>query len=246
MTTDGELLDVEGRVAMISGASRGIGEAIAKRLIADGYRVSLGVRNAEVTAETFADHAGDSLLIEHYDAQKPTTANAWVARTLEHFGGLHALVNNAGIFRKVTYDEGSESDLDDLWSINVKAPFHLTRLAMPALRNCGNGRIVNIASTDGLRFRDNAASVGYTMSKHALVAQTHAARQYGYADGVRATALCPGAVDTDLIAGLAGVPPASGRLLPATIAHVVATVLCLPNNASVAILPINTRVESTI
>ena len=248
MTTDGDLLDVTGRVAMISGASRGIGAAIAKRLIADGYRVSLGVRDVAATAETFAGHAGEDLAIEHFDAKDPATARAWVDRTLERFGELHALVNNAGIFRMVTCEEGegSEADLDDLWAINVKAPFRLTRLAMPALKACGTGRIVNIASTDGLRFRDNHSSVGYTMSKHALVALTHAARQYAYADGVRATALCPGAVETDLLAGLTGVTPGAGRLSPATIAHLVATLLALPNNASVAVLPVNTRVESTI
>ena len=159
---------------------------------------------------------------------------------------MHALVNNAGIFRQVNFDEGSDADLDALWQVNVKAPFRLTRLAMPALRQCGNGRIVNVASTDGLRFRDNAASVGYTMSKHALVAMTHAARQFGYADGVRATALCPGAVDTDLVAGLPGVTPAANRLAPDTVAGLVAMLLALPNNASVALLPVNTRVESTL
>jgi len=246
MTTEGGLLDVRGRVAMISGASRGIGAAVAKRLIADGYRVSLGVRDVAATEKAFADHAGEGLAIEHFDALDPATAETWVGRTLERFGELHALVNNAGIFRMVTYEKGDEADLDDLWAINVKAPFRLTRLAMPALKACGSGRIVNLASTDGLRFRDKDASAGYTMSKHALVAATHAARQFGYEDGVRATALCPGAVDTDMIAGLAGVTPAAGRLSPAIIAHLVATILALPNNASVAVLPVNTRVESTV
>ncbi len=246
MSDDGDLLDVKGRVAMISGASRGIGKAIAMRLIADGYRVSLGVRDVEAAAKTFADRAGGGLSIEHFDATDPATAESWLENTLERFGELHALVNNAGIFRMVNYEEGSEADLDELWEVNVKGPFRLTRLAMPALKRCGSGRIVNVASTDGLRFRDNTCSIGYTMSKHALVAMTHAARQFGYEDGVRATALCPGAVDTDLIAGLAGVTPAAGRLSTKTIAHIVATILCLPNNASVAVLPVNTRLESTL
>lgn len=246
MTTDNDVLDVRGRVALISGASRGIGAAIAKRLMADGYRVSLGVRDVAATAETFADYAGEGLAIEHFDAQDPPTAESWVGRTLERFGELHALINNAGIFRMVSYEEGSEADLDDLWAINVKAAFRLTRLALPALKACGSGRIVNVASTDGLRFRDNRASVGYTMSKHALVALTHAARQYAYSNGVRATALCPGGVDTDLLAGLAGVTPASDRLSPATVAHLVSILLALPNNASVAVLPVNTRAESTL
>jgi NAD(P)-dependent dehydrogenase (short-subunit alcohol dehydrogenase family) len=246
MTSDSEMLDVTGRVAMISGASRGIGAAIATRLLGDGYRVSLGVRDVPATSKLFAGHPAQKLQIESFDAADPATAERWIESTLQHFGELHALVNNAGIFRQVNFEEGSDADLDDLWEVNVKAPFRLTRLAMPALKQCGNGRIVNIASTDGLRFRDNGASVGYTMSKHALVAMTHAARQFGYADGVRATALCPGAVDTDMIAGLAGVTPAASRLAPGTVAGLVATVLSLPNNASVAVLPVNTRVESTL
>jgi len=246
MTSDNEMLDVTGRVAMISGASRGIGAAIATRLLDDGYRVSLGVRDVQATSKAFADHPPEKLQIELFDAADPETAERWVESTLQHFGELHALVNNAGIFRQVNYEEGSDDDLDDLWEVNVKAPFRLTRLAMPALKQCGNGRIVNVASTDGLRFRDNSASVGYTMSKHALVAMTHAARQFGYADGVRATALCPGAVDTDMIAGLTGVTPAADRLAPSTVAGLVATLLSLPNNASVALLPVNTRVESTL
>ena len=246
MTSDSEMLDVTGRVAMISGASRGIGAAIATRLLDDGYRVSLGVRDVPATSKVFAGHPPEKLQIESFDAADPATAERWIESTLQHFGELHALVNNAGIFRQVNFEEGSDADLDDLWEVNVKAPFHLTRLAMPALKQCGNGRIVNVASTDGLRFRDNDASLGYTMSKHALVAMTHAARQFGYADGVRATALCPGAVDTDMVAGLAGVTPAAGRLAPGTVAGLVATLLSLPNNASVAVLPVNTRVESTL
>jgi NAD(P)-dependent dehydrogenase (short-subunit alcohol dehydrogenase family) len=246
MSSNSAMLDVAGRVAMISGASRGIGAAIAARLLADGYRVSLGVRDVQATSRVFAGQPAESLHIDKFDAVDPATAERWVESTLQRFGELHALVNNAGIFRQVTFDEGSDADLDALWQVNVKAPFQLTRLAMPALRRCGNGRIVNVASTDGLRFRENGASVGYTMSKHALVAMTHAARQFGYADGVRATALCPGAVDTDLVAGLPGVTPAAGRLAPETVAGLVATLLALPNNASVALLPVNTRVESTL
>jgi len=246
MTSDSEILDVTGRVAMISGASRGIGAAIATRLLDDGYRVSLGVRDVPATSKVFAGHPPEKLQIESFEAADPVTAERWLESTLQHFGELHALVNNAGIYRQVNYEEGSDADLDDLWEVNVKAPFRLTRLAMPALKQCGNGRIINIASTDGLRFRDNSASVGYTMSKHALVAMTHAARQFGYADGVRATALCPGAVDTDMVAGLAGATPTAGRLAPGTVAGLVATVLSLPNNASVAMLPVNTRVESTL
>jgi NAD(P)-dependent dehydrogenase (short-subunit alcohol dehydrogenase family) len=84
------------------------------------------------------------------------------------------------------------------------------------------------------------------MSKHALVAMSHAARQFGYEDGVRVTALCPGAVDTELVSGVPGVTPLAGRLAPETVAHIVAGLLALPNTASVAWMPVNTRLESTL
>ena len=246
MTTDREILAADGRVAMVSGASRGIGEAIARRLLDDGYRLSLGVRDVAATREKFPGRDDETLIVERFDATDPDTAEAWVDRTRRHFGALDALINNAGIWHQVNFETGDEGLLDELWEVNVKGPFRLIRLALPHLRECGNGRIVNIASTDGVRFRDTTCSVGYTMSKHALVAMSHAARHFGYEDGVRVTALCPGAVETELVAGVPGVTPRAGQLAPATVAHVVATLLGLPNNASVAWMPLNTRLESTI
>ena len=231
---------------MISGASQGIGEAIAELLLAGGYRLSLGVREVAATRARFADAGEDNLIIDYFEATEPQTAADWLERTLAHFGALHVLINNAGIWRQVNFDEGDEAALDDLWAVNVKSPFRLTRLALPHLRECGIGRIVNIASTDGIRFRDTTCSIGYTMSKHALVAMSHAARHFGYDDGVRVTALCPGGVRTDLIATIPGVTPLAEQLEPATVAHTVAYLLSLPNNASVAWMPLNTRLESTL
>jgi NAD(P)-dependent dehydrogenase (short-subunit alcohol dehydrogenase family) len=246
MSTDAQILEVGNRVAMVSGASRGIGEAITRRLLDDGYRVSAGVRDVAATRDRFAGIADDQLLIEHFDATEPASAATWLDHTLKQFGALHALVNNAGIWRQVNFDTDDEGPLDELWEVNVKGPFRLTRLALPHLRKCGDVRIVNIASTDGVRFRDTSCSVGYTMSKHALVAMSHATRQFGYEDGVRVTALCPGAVATDLVAGVPGVTPLAGQLAPDTVAHIVATILSLPNQASVAWMPVNTRLESTV
>ena len=245
MTTDANLLEAGDRVVMVSGASRGIGAAIAQRLLDDGYRLSLGVRDVAATRKTFGEDPS-RLLIGHFDALEPATAEEWVGKTMERFGNIDALVNNAGIWKQVNFETGTEQDLDDMWEVNVKAPFRLIRLVLPQLKKCGTGRIVNIASTDGIRFRDNSCSIGYTMSKHALVAMSHAARQFGYDDGVRATALCPGAVDTGMVATVPGVSPLAERLQPATVAHVVVTLLTLPNNASVAWMPLNTRLESTL
>lgn len=239
------ILAPAGRVIMVSGASRGIGAAIARRLLADGYRLSLASRDPDAIVEAVGETAAERALVTRFDARDLASAELWVGATVARFGRIDGLVNNAGILRNVGFEIGEEADLDALWEINVKAPFWLTRLCMPHLRKVGAGRVVNIASTDGKRYRQGV-SVGYTMSKHALVAMTHAARVEGWADGVRATALCPGAVDTDLLAGIKGATPVAERLRPDTVASLVATILGLPNTASVAEMPINTRLESFI
>lgn len=240
------VLAADERVVMVSGGARGIGKAITSRLLDDGYRVSIGVRDVDKARAALDSIAGDQLLCAEFDATDAASATSWVNATLEDFGQIDALVNNAGIWKQVNFETGDESDLDAMWAVNAKAPFRLTRLVLPHIRKCGHGRVVNIASTDGVRFRDSSCSVGYTMSKHALMAVSQATRHFAYDDGVRATALCPGAVATEMIAGLPGITPVSQQLDPATIAHLVATLLQLPNNASVAWMPVNTRLESTV
>lgn len=237
------LLSPAGRVIMISGASRGIGLAMARRLAAEGYCLSLGVRNpGRLAVDGFAPEA---TLVHGFDAADPQTAADWVAATVARFGRIDGLINNAGVLRQLDFANGDETALDEVWAINVKAPFRLIRHALPHLAAAGNGRIINVASTDGKRYRPGV-SVAYTMSKHAVMALTHAARFAGWEQGVRATALCPGAVDTDLIAGIPGVTPRQDRIGPDTIAETVAFLLRLPNSSSVAELVMNTRLETWI
>lgn len=231
----------DGRVIMISGASRGIGLAIATRLLADGYRLSLGVRRP-------SDIKGldpEGVLVHPFDAAKAEAAEPWLAATLERFGRLDGLINNAGILRAIDLRSGDEAILDEMWAVNVKAPFRLIRLALPHLEKAGHGRIINVASTDGKRYRDGV-SVAYAMTKHAVMALSHAAKFAGWEHGVRVTALCPGAVDTELVASVPGVVPSANRIPPDTVADTVSFLLSLPNTASVAELVMNTRLESWI
>jgi len=237
------MLTPDGRVVMISGASRGIGLAIARKLASEGYLLSLGLRSpARFNSDGFDP---TTTFVHEFDAAEPATALAWVDATVARFGRIDGLINNAGILRQIDFDSGDEALLDALWAINVKAPFRLIRHALPHLAKGGNGRIINIASTDGKRYRPGV-SIGYTMSKHAVVALTHAARFAGHDHGVRATALCPGAVDTDLIAGIPGVTPRQDRIDPATIAETIGFLLRLPNSSAVAELVMNTRLETWI
>ena len=234
-------LSPEGRVVMISGASRGIGLAIARRLQVDGYLLSLGVRNPGA----LKDFDPARTLVAKFDASKPGDAAPWLDATIERFGRLDGLINNAGILRAIDLRSGDEAILDEMWAVNVKGPFRLTRLALPHLEKTGHGRIINVASTDGKRYRDGV-SVAYAMTKHAILALTHAAKFAGWEHGVRVTALCPGAVDTQLVASVPGVVPSANRIPPETIGDTVSFLLSLPNTASVAELVMNTRLESWI
>ncbi len=231
---------------MISGASRGIGAAIARRLLDDGFSLSLGVRRPSELRAKFSTADAERMLVSHFDALEPASAQAWLDETVKRFGRLDALINNAGIIKPLSFSDGDESVLDELWAVNVKAPFRLIRLALPLLAQSGNGRIINVASTDGKRYRDASVSIAYALSKQALVALSHAAKFAGWDSGVRVTALCPGAVETDLLKGLPGVTPVGKRIAPATLAEIVAVLLRLPNTASVAELVVNTRLEPSL
>ena len=227
------------RVVMISGANRGIGAAVARRLAAGGFRVSLGVRNDK----TQALEDGPRCLVARYDARQRESAKAWVDATLERFGRIDALVNNAGIARLSTVEDESEDTLDEMWLVNVKGPLRLIRAALPHLKKSGVGRIVNMASLSGKRVKN--ANNGYAMTKFALVALTHSVRRLGWEHGIRATAICPSFVATDMTLDAQGVDR-SEMIPPEEIAELVACVLSLPNNAAVAELLVNMRHEEML
>ena len=228
------LLPVDGRTVMISGANRGMGLEIARRLHGEGYRVSLGARNTEALAEAVAPFDDERVFKCAYDATDPHAAEKWVAGTLEKFGRLDALVNNAGILHLHAFDDYDEARLDELLEVNLKAPYRLTIAALPHLRACGIGRIININSRSGLMYRPGSAD--YNISKHANMALTHAARYEFWEDGLRTTAICPGPTATDMAGDDHKNDPELTH--PGTVAAIVAMVLTLPNAASVPIIPV--------
>jgi len=240
-----QIIEPENRVILISGASSGIGLATAKYLLNEGYTLSLGVRNVEKTKELFSKYKSKNYIVNKFEATELTTIDSWVENTINKYGKIDGLVNNAGILKIISFNEGEMEDLNELWKVNVVSPFYLTKLCLPHIKKRKNGRIINIASTDGKRYRESV-SVGYSMVKHALVSMSHATRIEGWDDGVRVTALCPGAVETNLLNGIPGVTASKDRLKPETIAYAVAYILSLPNTASVSEFPMNTRLESSI
>ena len=228
------MLDPAGRVVMVSGAARGIGRAVVERLLADGFRVSAGVRTSGLKPS-------DRLLVHRYDAEGLDCAQNWRDATLARFGALHGLVHAAGVLLPgATLAGAGEDALDAMWLVHVKAPLRLIRLLLPALRQGGDGRVVNVSSLSGKRVAN--ANVGYAMSKFALLALTHAVRREAWDDGVRATAVCPGFVATDMTAGVTSFPR-EGMTSASDIAALVAMALLLPGTANVAELLVNCRLE---
>ncbi len=230
------------RVVMISGANRGIGLAVARELGRRGHSLSVGVRRVDTMTNELSAMPG-GCLVHTYDALDRSGHAAWLAATLERFGRLDTLVNNAGIAPQITFENGTDDALDRIFEINVKAPFRLLQVALPHLKISGHGRVINIASLSGKRVM--GLNVGYQMTKHALVAMTHAVRRAGFDAGVRATAICPGFVATDMTSGVVDVPRAE-MTDPKDLALLVATMIELPNSASIAELLINCRYETML
>ncbi len=228
------------RVAMISGANRGIGLAIARQLHQQGYALSLGIRRPEAFDVAEAFGTVENIDVFAYEATEKQAGQLWLEASLDRFGRLDVLVNSAGILRKVSLADGLESDLDAMMEVNVKGPFRLIQAALPMLRQSGRGRVVNIASLSGKRVRND--NVGYQMSKFALMALSHAVRAAAWDDGVRALALCPGFVKTDMALGASSLSP-EAMTSPEDLARLVGLIVDLPNTASISELLVNCSYE---
>ncbi len=139
--------------------------------------------------------------------------------------------------------EADDDDIDDIFEVNVKAPMRLVRAAWPWLTAGGRGRVINVVSLSCKRVA-SAGSGLYATSKFAALGLTHAIRQSGREHGVRATAICPGFVATEMAAAAPGRPEELTQ--PEDIARIVAVALDLPNHASVAEIPINWALEAAL
>ena len=224
---------------MISGANRGIGLAVAHRLLEGGAKLSLGMRDEMAAASQFGD--AQDIILNRYHAHDVDSAQRWVENTASNFGTIDGLVNNAGMSEPaVSLMDDNETRLDEMWAVNVKGPTRLTRFAMPYLAKSGSGRVVNVASLSGKRVKND--NMGYAMTKFAVVALTHATRRQGWDQGIRATAICPSFVRTDMTSDVNRVDP-NEMIQPQDLAELIHTALTLPNNAVMAEMLVNYTLE---
>lgn len=198
-----------GKVALVTGGSRGIGAAIARRLATDGAAVALTyARSPDRAAEVVRDleAAGGRALAIQADNLDADAIEAAVARAVEHFGRLDILVNNAGIFHAAPVEELTRDDFEKTVAINLRAPFLASRAA--AARMGRGGRIVSIGSNLAIRVPGEGLSL-YSLSKAALIGMTKGlARDLG-PKGITVNVVHPGSTDTDM--NPAGGPGADGQ-----------------------------------
>lgn len=227
------------RVALISGANRGIGAAVAIFLHEQGWSLSLGMRTPALPS--WADP--QRVHVQAYDAFEETAEQTWVDAALTRFGRIDAIVANAGIMIPKSVIEADEADIDAMLSVNVKAPRRLARAAWPALGESGRGRVIILGSLSGKRVK-SASAGSYSISKFAAVALAHGIRHAGFDLGIRATAVCPGFVATEMALGISD-RAAETMTDPRDLARIIAMLLDLPNEASVAEFNINCQLEES-
>lgn len=200
------------KVALVTGGARGMGADIARRLAADGMAVVITFSASKVKAEEVVDAitaSGGTALSIQADSGKPADVKAAIARTIEVFGRLDVLVNNAGIAIAGAPDDYSEDDFDRMVDVNVKGVFVAAQAAAPHLPQ--GGRIINIGSC----MSNYAAFPGmavYTMTKSAVAGLTRGLARDLAPRGITVNNVQPGPVDTDM-------NPADGEMAKHIIGH---------------------------
>lgn len=199
--------ELQGRVALVTGASRGIGRAIALSLARAGVDVAVGFHQAEDAAKAVQreiEELGRRAVVAGGDVSTEPGVER-IVRAARELGDLAILVNNAGIAPAHTLDTLSVEDFDQVLAANLRSAFLLTRALVPAMRKARFGRILNVSST--------AAQVGgvvgphYAASKAGMLGLTHAYASQLASEGITVNALCPALIQTDMLEQLPGAKP---------------------------------------
>ena len=188
------------KVAIVTGAGRGMGRAVAQRLAAGGARLVINDSerdSAERTAAEIMELGGEAVAAPG-NVTSSQDVHRMVATALERFGGLHILVNNAGVLRPTRVVDIEEDEWDLVVNVNLKGTYLCSRAALPPMQQEGWGRIVNFSSTAG----KNVSTVGgahYTAAKAGILGFTrHLAKEMA-PFGITVNAVCPGLIDTEMV-----------------------------------------------
>ncbi|HVN88593.1 MAG TPA: SDR family NAD(P)-dependent oxidoreductase [Candidatus Binataceae bacterium] len=186
-------LGLSGKVAMLTGASRGLGLAMAKALAAEGVRMSICARGGDILSQVAAElkAAGASVLAQAADVNDPAAMEAWTAATVKEFGGIDILVNNAGGAKVGALSQLDEETWRQAFDLNFFSAVRLSKLCAAEMQKRGGGSIINISSIYG---REAGGPVSYNSSKAAMISLTKALARELAPQGIRVNSVAPGSI----------------------------------------------------
>jgi NAD(P)-dependent dehydrogenase (short-subunit alcohol dehydrogenase family) len=197
-----------GKVAVVTGSSRGIGRAIARALAGEGAAVAIHYCRGREQAESFAhelERSGTRMGIFQADVARPEDCHKLMALVTKQLGPVDVLVNNAGVNRDRSIRKMSAAEWDEVISTNLNSVFHCSKAVLEPMISRGWGRIINISSIIGQTGAFGQAN--YAAAKAGVIAFTKSVAQELAKFGITVNAICPGFVDTDMVAGM----PAAAR-----------------------------------
>ena len=190
----------DGKIIVVTGAARGMGKATAAAFAREGGRVvvnDLRQADAETAAAELRAAGGDAIALAA-DVSRHDDAQRLVRETVERFGTVHVLVNNAGILSRTPFDEIPENEWDAVMAVNVKGVFLCAQAVFPVMKANRYGKIVNVASSAG-RSVSTFGGAAYTTSKAAVLGLTRHIAREGAPYGINCNSTSPGSMDTEMV-----------------------------------------------
>lgn len=185
------------KCAIVTGASRGIGRAVAKRLARDGFSLALIYKNSADKAEELAEELECDAKIYKCDISESNSVNNTVEKIIEDFSGVFLLVNNAGIAQQKLFTDITDRDWQEMLSVNLSGAFYFSRAVLPYMIHNKSGKIINIASMWGET--GGSCEVHYSAAKAGIIGMTKALAKETGLSGITVNAVSPGAVKTDML-----------------------------------------------
>jgi 3-oxoacyl-[acyl-carrier protein] reductase len=196
------IMKLKGKVAVVTGASRGIGRAIVKLFADEGAKVVINYNSSETPAKRLAEEingkGGDAIAVKG-DVSDPKQVRALVKEAVERFGRIDILVNNAGILLPSLFPDCTDEIWEKIIAINLKGPFLCSREVADIMLKQGKGKIINISSISGLAYPSALENTPYAISKAGVIGLTRSLA-VNLAPTVNVNAICPGLIETDMTA----------------------------------------------
>lgn len=226
---------IEGKIALVTGASSGIGKAIARKLSSMGLRLVLVGRN-HARLEALANELGDDVIWIAADLTEELQAQNLIDQTIEKFGAIDVLIENAGVFGNESIADTASSDIVEMVNVNLTSVILLAQAALPHMQKNGSGEILVIGSIAGISDMRNEAV--YSATKHGVNAFVRSLRRQAQGDGIRVGTILPGTVATELWGEIDAQKidqqvESREVLRPEDIAELVAFMIGQPENVSI-------------